>query len=69
MKKSNIFYGGVPIEEVDFDKELEKEISLMEENLKLIKDKKATGKINSQYWTIKLNRANKALEQGQVTLD
>lgn len=66
---SNIYYGGKPISEVNFNKELEKELEILEQNIAKIKSKKDSGKINSQYWTIKLNRANKALEEAKVTLD
>lgn len=66
---SNIYYGGKPINEVDFNKELEKELKILEQNISKIKAKKDSGKINSQYWTIKLNRANKVLEEAKVTLD
>ena len=65
--KSSIFYGGVPIEQVNFDVEYEKELA----QLKTQEEKKKSkgSKFNSRYWTIKLNRANKALQDAQVTLD
>ena len=68
---SNHFYNGVPIEQVDFEKEFNKELSILEENLAHLKARQSCKDIrnkNYQYWTIKLNRANKALEVGQVTL-
>lgn len=68
---SGIFYGGTPIEQVDFEKEFDKEIAILEEHIKELKARKKMKDIrnkNYQYWAIKLNRANKALEVGQVTL-
>lgn len=66
---SNIFYGGTPVEHVDFEKEYEKELSQLEEKIAEMKAKKASNsKFNHEYWTIKLVKANKALEVGQVTL-
>ena len=66
---SNTFYGGVPIEQVDFEKEFEKELAELETKIAEIKAKKATKeKFNHHFWTIKLSRANKALEIGEVTL-
>ena len=67
---SNIFYGGVPIEQVDFQKEFDKELETLANHINELKVRKYTGKkINYRYWTLKLNRANKALEVGQVVLD
>ena len=37
---SNIYYGGKPINEVDFNKELEKELEILEQNIAKIKAKK-----------------------------
>lgn len=66
---SSHLYGGVPIEEVDFEKEFDKELEELTNRLNELKSRKATGKkINYHFWTLKLNRANKALETGQVTL-
>lgn len=68
---SGIFYGGIPIEQVDFEKEFDKEIAILEEHIRELKARKKMKDIknkNYQYWAIKLNRANKALEVGQVTL-
>ena len=67
---SNIFYGGVPIEQVDFEKEFDKELETLTNHINELKARKYAGKkINYHYWTLKLNRANKALEVGQVVLD
>ena len=67
---SNTFYGGVPVEQVDFEKEFEKELKQLQNNINKLKAKKNTGKkINYHYWTLKLNKANRALEVGVVTLD
>ena len=66
---SNIFYGGTPVEHVDFEKEYEKELAELESKIAEMKAKKASNsKFNHEYWTIKLVKANKALEVGQVTL-
>lgn len=69
--KSSIFYGGVPIEQVDFNVEYEKELTQLKIQIEQIEQKKKVkgSKFNSRYWTIKLNRANKALQDAQVTLD
>lgn len=69
--KSSIFYGGVPIEQVDFDVEYEKELAQLKIQIEQIEQKKKAkgSKFNSRYWTLKLNRANKALQNAQVTLD
>lgn len=65
----NTFYGGVPIEQVDFEKEFDKELELLTNHINDLKARKYTGKkINYHIWALKLNRANKALEVGQVTL-
>lgn len=68
---SNTYYGSVPIEQVDFDKEYEKELIRLKEQIKSLEErKKSKGeKFNSRYWTLKLNRANKALQESQITLD
>lgn len=67
---SNTFYDGIPVEQVDFEKEFEKELAQLTDHINQLKAKKDTGKkINYQYWTLKLNRANRALEVGTITLD
>ena len=66
---SNFFYGGVPVEQVDFEKEFDKELEQLTDNINQLKARKGTGKkINYLYWTLKLNKANRALEVGTVTL-
>lgn len=69
--KSSIFYGGVPIENVDFDAEYEKEFAQLKAQIEQIEKKKEVkgSKFNSRYWAIKLNRANKTLQEAQITLD
>lgn len=62
------FYDGTPIDRVDFEKEFHKELEKLELTLEELK-KKEEHKINYHYWTLKLNRANKALEVGKVVLD
>ena len=71
QSRSSIFYGGVPVEQVDFDKEFEKELSQLKAQIEYIEKKKETKgvKFNSKYWTIKLNRANKSLQEPQISLD
>ena len=67
---SGHLYGGVPIEQVDFEKEFDKELETITNHINELKARKYTGKkINYRYWTLKLNRAKKALEVGQVVLD
>ena len=67
---SRIFYGGTPIEQVDFEKEFDKELEMLEGKINKLKEKRRTNeKFNYHLWTLKLNKANKALEIGQVTLD
>lgn len=68
---SNTYYGGIPIEQVDFDKEYEKELTQLKEQIKSLEERKKSkgAKFNSRYWVIKLNRANKALQESQITLD
>jgi len=66
------FYNGTPINEVNFEEEFDKELKILEETIKDLKIRKRMRDIknkNYQYWTMKLNRANKALEVGQVTLN
>lgn len=69
--RSSIFYGGVPIENVDFDAEYEKELAQLKAQIEQIEKKKEVkgSEFNSRYWTIKLNRANKTLQEAQITLD
>lgn len=66
---SGIFYGGVPIEKVDFQQEFDKELEILTNRINELKARKYTGKkLDYHLWTLKLNKANKALEIGQVTL-
>ena len=65
-----LFFGRTPIENVDFEKEFDKELQELTSRINELKARKYTDKkINYHYWTLKLNRANKALEVGKVTLD
>lgn len=67
---SGIFYDGVPIEQVDFEKAFNKELEALENHINELNKRKYTGKkINYNYWFLKLCRANKALEVGEVILD
>lgn len=65
------FYGGTPIDKVDFESEYNKEIELLKSQISNLEQRKIDkgDKFNYRFWTIKLNRANKALEQGTVSLD
>ena len=66
----NHFFNGVPVEQVDFENEYRKELALLESRINQLKEKENSGKkMNYQYWTLKLARANKVLEIGQVVLD
>lgn len=66
---SGILYGGTPIEQVDFEKEFDKELEILTNRINELKVRKYTGKkLDYHLWTLKLNKANKALEVGQVTL-
>lgn len=67
---SGIFYGGTPIEQVDFEKEFDKELEILTNRINELKVRKYIGKkLDYHLWTLKLNKANKALEIGQVTLN
>lgn len=67
---SRIFYGGTPIEQVDLKKEFDKELEMLEGKINKLKEKRRTNeKFNYYLWTLKLNKANKSLETGRVTLD
>lgn len=71
QSRGSTFYGGVPIEQVDFDAEFEKELIQLKAQIEQLEKKKESkgSKFNSRYWAIKLNRANKALQDAHVTLD
>lgn len=63
-------YGGVPVDKVDFKKEYQKELELLKNTINELEQRAETGNIkNYHFWTLKLNRANKALENGRVVLD
>lgn len=68
---SSHFYGGVPIEDVDFEKEYNTELEALKRQISDLEQRKIEkgDKFNYRFWTLKLNRANKALEQGDVSLD
>lgn len=64
-----ILYGGTPIEQVDFEKEFDKELEILTARINELKERKCTGKkLDYHLWTLKINKANKALEVGQVSL-
>lgn len=67
---SNTFYGGVPVEDVDFNKKFLNELTLLKQNISDIENRyNSSSNFNSHFWTLKLSRANKALENGRVTID
>ena len=67
----NTLYNGVPVEEVGFEEEFDKELALLQSNIEEMLRRKAEkgDKFNYHFWAIKLSRANKAMEMGKVTLD
>lgn len=69
---NSIFYGGIPIEQVNFQEEATKELKILEQHITSIKEKLQNSEkdsYNFKYWAIKLHDANKRLEIGTVTLD
>lgn len=40
---SGVFYGGIPIEQVDFEAEFDKEIAVLEKRIKKLKERKKMG--------------------------
>ena len=67
---SKIFYDNKPVEQINFEKEFNKELEILENKINKLKEKRRTNeKFNYYLWTLKLNKANKALETGRVTLD
>ena len=69
MKMSKIFYDNKPVEQINFEREFNKELKILEDKINELKEKRRTNeKFNYYLWTSKLNKANKALEIGQVTL-
>lgn len=63
-------YNGVPVEHIDFKVEFEKELNQLQQFILELQDRKNKNKIsNYQFWCLKLARANKALELGEVSLD
>ena len=66
---NNTYYNGIPIEQIDFEAEFDKELVVLESKIAELKARKVSGdKLNHHFWVIKLNRANKELDIGQVTL-
>lgn len=64
-----VLYGGVPINEVDFEKEFDKELEQLKQTIEMLEQRKQANDIAHNYWTLKLHNANKALDQGTVSLD
>ena len=61
-----VLYGGVPINEVDFEKEFDKELEQLKQTIEMLEQRKQENDISYNYWTLKLHNANKALEQGTI---
>ena len=62
---NKMFYNGLPVEEVDFIKEFERELTELVERMEQIKLRQEINKdFNYQYWTTKFARANKDLAIG-----
>ena len=67
---SNMLYNGVPVEQVNFEAEFEKELNQLQQSILELQNKKNKNKkFNYHFWCLKLARVNKALELGEVTLD
>lgn len=68
---SSHFYGGVPIDNVDFEKEYKTELEALKRQIIDLEQRKfeKADKFNYRFWALKLNRANRALERGAVSLD
>lgn len=68
---SSHFYGGVPIENVDFEKEYNTELEALKRHINDLEQRKLEkgDKFNYRFWALKLNRSNRALERGAVSLD
>ena len=65
-----IFYNDTPIEQIDFEKEFDKELEILTNKINELMIKKYTNKkLDYHLWTLKLNKANKALEIDQITLN
>lgn len=67
---SGVFYGGIPIEQVNFESEFDKEIAALEKRIKELKESKKMENASDsdyQYWAMKLHGANKVLEISQVS--
>ena len=65
---SKIFYDNKPVEQINFEKEFNKELEILENKINKLKEKRRTNeKFNYYLWFSKLNRANKALEVDKIT--
>ena len=66
--KSGIFYNGVPIYDVDFEAEFEKELAELQNNIKQLDfDKiRKKDKFNYSLWAYRLNRANSMFKNVEV---
>lgn len=68
MNISKIFYDNKPVEQINFEREFNKELEMLEDKINKLKEKRRTNeKFNYYLWTSKLNSANKALEVNTVT--
>lgn len=65
----SILYGGIPINEVNFEEEFDRELAILEskvEELKMRQTCKDVKNKNYPYWVIKIRQANQALEVPMV---
>ena len=62
----SIYYDGIPIESLDVDKVYQEELQTLKDYIEKIESCPPTRRM---YWAIKMQRANKDLEVGKVTLD
>lgn len=66
--KNGTFYNGVPIDDVDFEAEFEKELAELQNNIKQLDfDKiRKKDKFNYALWAYRLNRANSMFKNVEV---
>ena len=67
---SKIFYDNKPVEQINFEREFNKELEMLEDKINKLKEKRRTNeKFNYYLWVSKLNKANKALEVDKITFN
>lgn len=60
-----MFYGGVSIDEIDFDKEFDRELQALKDRVAYIESRKS---VNNRYWAMKMAKANRCLEEAEISL-